>query len=135
MISPDSCPREAAIKSTVDGFPAGSPASTNATRSLCAVPSSASNPAEGSKLAVIIHIHSYVADDTSKHVTSKSPMLPFAVATCECYKAQDLSKIRCDKQVERDFPGCEHAIKAPCCVDVTARDFHYSATCGEVLRC
>jgi len=56
-------------------------------------------------------------------------------ARLQCYEAQDLSKVRCDNQVERNVPGCEHAIKTPCCVDVTAEDFQCGATCGEVLPC
>ena len=56
-------------------------------------------------------------------------------ARLECYKARDLKVVRCEKQIERHVPGCEHTIKTPCYVDVAAEDFRCSATCGEVLPC
>ena len=56
-------------------------------------------------------------------------------ARLECHKAQDLSKVRCEKQVERNVPGCKHTINVPCCVDVAAEDFQCGAICGETLPC
>ena len=39
----------------------------------------------------------------------------------ESYKARDLKVVRCEKQIERHVPRCEHTIKTPCYVNVERR--------------
>ena len=53
----------------------------------------------------------------------------------ECYKSQDLSKVRCDKQVKRLVPGCQHTVNVSCHIDVTQKSFQCGATCGAFLPC
>lgn len=68
-------------------------------------------------------------------VTNVTLLCGHVKAHLECYKAQNLSTVCCKRQVERNVPGCNHIIKIPCYMDVTAENFQCDATCGETLPC
>ncbi|WDK18721.1 hypothetical protein CGRA01v4_10007 [Colletotrichum graminicola] len=57
------------------------------------------------------------------------------IDTVECWKAQDISNIRCTVQVNKQVPGCDHTVKVPCHVDVARNSYLCKAECGFQRPC
>ena len=52
-----------------------------------------------------------------------------------CYQAQDLDSIKCNVRVQKQVPGCNHAVEVPCFQDVAAPSFRCPTACGINLAC
>ncbi|TGO45849.1 hypothetical protein BCON_0361g00090 [Botryotinia convoluta] len=52
-----------------------------------------------------------------------------------CYQAQDPGSIKCNVRVQKQVPGCNHTVEAPCFQDVTNPSFRCPAACGITLAC
>ncbi|KAI3540024.1 hypothetical protein CSPX01_08479 [Colletotrichum filicis] len=55
--------------------------------------------------------------------------------TVACWKAQDPSVIQCVVQVDKVVPGCAHAVKVSCHVDVTRDSYLCRSECGFRRPC
>ncbi|KAK1725552.1 uncharacterized protein BDZ83DRAFT_299698 [Colletotrichum acutatum] len=55
--------------------------------------------------------------------------------TVACWKAQDPSVIKCVVQVDKVVPGCAHAVKVSCHVDVTRDSYLCRTECGFQRPC
>lgn len=52
-----------------------------------------------------------------------------------CWQARDLSTVRCQIVVKKVVPGCEHKIRTPCYINVSASDYTCKAQCRSNLPC
>ena len=52
-----------------------------------------------------------------------------------CWLFQDKSQIRCQEPVDRDVPGCGHAVTLPCSTSIDNEAFQCKAVCSSNLDC
>ena len=57
------------------------------------------------------------------------------VDSVRCWEAQEPALIRCMREVTRNVPGCEHAVRVPCFMDVNKNGYVCKAVCGQPLPC
>lgn len=52
-----------------------------------------------------------------------------------CYRAQDPSSIKCNVLIQKQVPGCNHIVEAPCFQNVASSSFKCPTACGTTLAC
>lgn len=76
-------------------------------------------------------------DRCNVHLKNINLKLPCGhiVQSARCWEAQTPAAIKCNVEVERVIPGCDHTVILPCCVNINLPSFKCNAECGQILPC